>query len=266
MIKNVACEFDCTQKSCNFVGNIYFCEMFSLLFYIFLVVICTIFLVLSFVAWILFTPFDPARRIVHGLSRVLVRIFFLVPPFWRQRIEGLENIDSNKRYVMVINHNSMLDIPALYNVPLNFRWVSKREVFQIPFFGQFLMLHGDIAIERGNPAAAMKLVMERGVKWLSRGVSVSIFPEGTRSKTGEIGRFKSGGFRLAQEAGVEILPVVVNGTRRLLKSNGLLNPGHKIIIKVLPPVSRERVANTDMKQLMDEVRDEMVETLQQIRA
>ena len=86
---------------------------------------------------------------MHELSRILVRIFFFLPPFWRQRVIGRELIDRKKRYVIVINHNTVIDIPALYYIPLNFRWVSKREVFKTPFFGQFLLLHGDICIDRG---------------------------------------------------------------------------------------------------------------------
>ncbi|MFI3292409.1 MAG: lysophospholipid acyltransferase family protein [Rikenellaceae bacterium] len=239
----------------------------SVLGYLFLTVLCSVFLIISAVAFVVCYPFDPKRWVVHNLSRAMSYIFFFVFRWmWQYEISGLENIDPKGRYVIMMNHNAMMDVPMLYFTSLDFRWVSKRQVFSIPFFGQFLVLHGDIAIERGNPAAAMKLVMERGLKWIGRGVSVSIFPEGTRSKTGEIGRFKSGGFRLAQEAGVEILPVVVDGTKTLLKSNGLLNPGRKIIIKVLPAVSAQRVAQTDVKVLMDEVHQDMVDGLAQIRA
>ncbi|MFI3282004.1 MAG: lysophospholipid acyltransferase family protein [Rikenellaceae bacterium] len=237
----------------------------SIIGYLFLTVMCAVFLIISAVAFVVCYPFDPKRWVVHNLSRAMCYIFFFFFRWmWRYEISGLENIDPKGRYVIMMNHNAMMDVPMLYFTSMDFRWVSKRQVFSIPFFGQFLVLHGDIAIERGNPAAAMKLVMERGLKWIGRGVSVSIFPEGTRSKTGEIGRFKSGGFRLAHEAGVAILPVVVSGTRHLLNKNGTLNVGRKIVIKVLPPVSAERVTQSDMKELMEEVRTDMIETLTQI--
>lgn len=263
------------QKFCSFVISIYLCKMLSLLFYIYLVFICTIFLVLSFVAWILFTPFDPARRIIHGLSRVLVKLFFMAPPYWRQRIEGLESIDPSKRYVVVINHNSMLDIPVLYNLPLNFRWVSKREVFQIPFFGQFLLLHGDIAISRGSGAAAMAQVVQEGCEWIDRGASIAIFPEGTRSKDGEIGRFKVGAFNLAKAAGCEILPVVIDGTREILDAKGRFNWRSVITLRVLPPVSLESeesevAAERDLamarnRAVIAGVREDMIAALGDIR-
>ncbi|MFR9620514.1 MAG: lysophospholipid acyltransferase family protein [Rikenellaceae bacterium] len=216
---------------------------------------------LSFVALVLCAPFDPARRVVHSFSRVLVRIFFAVPPFWRQRVEGLENIDPKRSYVVVINHNSMLDIPVLYKLPLNFRWVSKREVFNIPIFGQFLLLHGDIAIQRGNGAEAMAQVLREGRGWLDRGASVAIFPEGTRSKSGGIGRFKAGAFNLARESGCEILPVVMWGTRDMLDSRGRFNWRSDIVLRVLPAVQCSGDTVGDMKV----VRESMVEALSQIR-
>ena len=142
--------------------------MLSVLFYLFLFVICTFFLVLSAVALLLTWPFDKSRRIVHELSRILVRIFYAVPPLWKFRVTGREYIDRRKPYVIVVNHQAGLDIPTLYFVPLNFRWVSKREVFKVPFFGQFLLLHGDICINRGHATAAMEKVIRDGKLWLSR--------------------------------------------------------------------------------------------------
>ncbi len=238
----------------------------SVVGYLFLLVICSLSLVISAVALVVCYPFDPKRRVVHNITRSMVYIFFfLFRWMWQYELSGEENVDPHKKYVILLNHNAMMDVPMLYLLPLDFRWVSKRQVFMIPFFGQLLVLHGDIPIERGNPAKAMKLVMQRGLRWLGRGVSISIFPEGTRSKTGEIGRFKSGAFRLAREAQVEILPVVLDGTGKLLSKNGMLSPTGVIKIKALPPVSVERVVNSDIKELMDEVRTSMVDALAELR-
>ena len=123
--------------------------MLSALYYLLLVLLCTLFMILSALALVVCYPFDRGRRTVHELSRILVRIFFFLPPFWRQRVIGRELIDRKKRYVIVINHNTVIDIPALYYIPLNFRWVSKREVFKTPFFGQFLLLHRPRPRRRG---------------------------------------------------------------------------------------------------------------------
>ena len=124
--------------------------MISAVYYIFLVLLCTFFMILSALALVVCYPFDKGRRVVHELSRILVRTFFAIPPRWRQRVEGLEHVDRKKSYVIVLNHNTVIDIPTLYYIPLNFRWVSKREVFKTPFFGQYLILHGDICINRGR--------------------------------------------------------------------------------------------------------------------
>ena len=121
------------------------------------------------------------------------------------------------------------------------------------------MLHGDICIDRGRAAEALEQMVRKG------GASVAIFPEGTRSKDGEIHRFKAGAFTLAREAGVEILPVVLDGTRTLIRKNLLFNWGNRITIRVLPPIPAERVAATEPHELMTEVHDAMCAALADIR-
>lgn len=191
--------------------------------------------------------------------------FWYGVPTWRRKIEGLENIDKKKSYVIVINHNSMVDILALYFLPLNFRWVSKREVFRIPYVGQLLTIHGDIAIDRSKGADSMRKVTEDGKMWIGRGASIAMFPEGTRSKSGEMGRFKQGAFALAKEAGVEILPVVMHGTRTVLNKFYLVNWRNVLKVSVLPPISAEEVAATPMPELMEKTRTMMCEKYNQLR-
>lgn len=239
--------------------------MFTLLFAIYTFVICTVMLLLSVVAFVLTVPFDKQRKVVHELSRALVYMFVMVPPMWRRRVEGLEHIEKDKPYVIVINHQSMVDIMMLYLVPMTFRWVSKREAYRIPFIGRFLLLHGDITIDRKQGSKAMRKVMEKGQMWLGRGVSVSMFPEGTRSKDGEIHRFKAGAFALAKEAGVGILPVVMDGSTTMFKPSMMVNWRNEFVIRVLPPVTAEEVAQTDQSELMEQVRERMVDALAEIR-
>ncbi len=229
--------------------------MFSALFYVYSILLCTVFLLVSGVAWVVTVPFDKGRRVVHELSRALTMLFFATPPRWRATVKGLEHVDRNKAYVIVMNHRAMLDIGALYYVPLNFRWVSKREIYKMPFFGQFLWLHGDICIDRNKPREAAEQLLTDGQKWLGRGVSVAIFPEGTRSKTDKLGRFKRGAFDLAEMAGVEVLPVVVRGSDRILKPGGGVNWRSRVRVEVLKPRR-----NPDMEQLreaMQEVYDKL---------
>lgn len=240
--------------------------MLSLLFDIWILLELTFFFILSALALVVCFPFDKPRRVIHGLSRAICMCFWKVPPMWKQKVVGLENIDKSKSYVIVINHNSMADIISLYFLPLNFRWVSKREVFRMPYIGQLLYIHGDIAIDRGRGAESMRKVIDDGKLWISRGVSIAMFPEGTRSKNGEIHRFKQGAFALAKEAGVEILPVVMDGTTRIFRPKSIFfNWRHRLTVKVLPPISAERVAATDVADMAVEVQEMMTEALAEIR-
>ena len=239
--------------------------MLTLIYAIYTFIICTVMLIISAVAFVVMLPFDKKRKVVHELSRALVYMFVMLPPTWKRRVEGLEHIEKDKPYVVVINHQSIFDVMMLYFVPMTFRWVSKREVYRIPFFGQFLMLHGDIAIDRKQGSKAMRKVMEQGKMWLDRGVSVAIFPEGTRSKDGEIHRFKAGACALAKEAGVGILPVVMDGSTTLFTSKKFVNWRNEFIIKVLPAISAEQVAATDQAELMEQTQATMIEVLAELR-
>lgn len=220
-------------------------------------------LVISAITLVLMCPFDPARRCVHEQSRLLTKMFFCLPK-WRKIVRGVEKIDRKQPYVITINHTSMVDIPLLYRIPLNFRWVSKREVFRIPFFGQFLVLHGDICIDRSS-SSAMSKVTSKGKMWLGRGASVAIFPEGTRSKDGDIHRFKSGAFTLAKEAGVPILPIVMHGSDTLFDNGWRLPWRHTFRIDVLDPVPANVVAEMELKELSDMVREKMVAAKEELK-
>ncbi|MBR4854242.1 MAG: 1-acyl-sn-glycerol-3-phosphate acyltransferase [Alistipes sp.] len=239
--------------------------MLSILYYIFTLLQVAFWFVISIIVLGVTYPFDKSRRWVHECSRYICKWLFGIPPRMKRTIDGLENIDQNKPYVMVMNHNSGIDIFAAYKIPLNFRWVSKREVFRVPFMGPLLTIHGDIPIERGNPSEAMAKVLSLGKLWLSRGASVAIFPEGTRSKTGEINRFKMGAFNLAKEANVEILPIVMTGTNKMFRKGWLVNWTNHVAIRVMKPISVEEIAATDVKEMAQKVREQMVDELAKLR-
>lgn len=240
--------------------------MLSALYYIFTLLQVTFWFIISIIVLAVTYPFDKSRRWVHECSRCICSILYGVPFLMRRTIDGVENIDTKKSYVMVMNHNSGFDIFAAYKIPLNFRWVSKREVFRVPFMGPLLTIHGDIPIERGSASKAMAKVLRLGKLWLSRGASVAIFPEGTRSKTGEMNRFKMGAFNLAKEAGVEILPIVMTGTNEYLRKNFMVNWRNRVGIRVLPPIPVEQIEATDVKELSQLTYERMVEALAQLRA
>ena len=238
--------------------------MLSLLYYIAVVVIALVLYVASFIALVVCYPFDRKRFVVHRLSKWITDTVFGLS-FIRREVIGAENIDPNAAYVMVLNHNSMADIISIYNLPLVFKWVSKKEVYRLPIIGRLLYAHGDIVINRASTKEAMQLVHNKGMEWLKKGASVSIFPEGTRSKDRQIHNFKAGAFLLAKDAGVPILPIVLDGTDKMMRKGMFMNWGNKVTIKVLPPISAKEVEERSVKEVMAEVREKMVETLAQIR-
>lgn len=240
--------------------------MLSLLYYIVVLVVALVLYVASFVALVVCYPFDRKRVVVHTISKWITDVIFGLSPCMKRVVVGAENIDPNKAYVMVLNHNSMADIITIYNLPLVFKWVSKKEVYRIPIVGRLLFAHGDIVINRASTKEAMQLVHNKGMEWLKKGASVSIFPEGTRSKDGEIHNFKAGAFLLAKDAGVPILPIVLDGTNRMMRKGLFMNWSNKITIKILPEVSVEEIAERPIKEIIAEVHDNMVDALTEIRS
>jgi 1-acyl-sn-glycerol-3-phosphate acyltransferase len=240
--------------------------MLSIIYYIVVAAAWLVLYLLSFVALVVCYPFDKKRAVVHKISEWLTAVVFIFAPLARRKVVGVENIDPKKAYVIVLNHQSMVDILSIYNLPLVFKWVSKKEVYRIPLVGRLLFMHGDIVINRASAKEAMQLVHTRGMKWLKKGASVAIFPEGTRSKDGEIHNFKAGAFILAKDAGVPILPIVLDGTNSLVRKGWMINWRNVITIKVLPPIPAEEVQNRDIKDVMAQVRTDMVEALAEVRA
>ena len=240
--------------------------MLSIIYYIVVATCWLVLYVASFIALVVCYPFDKKRVVVHKLSEWLTDIVFVFAPGMRRDVIGMENIDPKQAYVIVLNHQSMVDILSIYNLTLVFKWVSKKEVYRIPLVGRLLLMHGDIVINRASAKEAMQLVHSKGKEWLKKGASVSIFPEGTRSKDGEIHNFKAGAFILAKDAGVPILPIVLDGTNTLIRKGWMINWRNRITIKVLPPISAEEVQNRDIKDVMAQVKEDMVNTLAQIRA
>ena len=239
--------------------------MLSLLYYLVVIAVALVLYVASFIALVVCYPFDRKRVVVHTLSKWITDTIFGLPPFMKREVIGIENIDPKKAYVMTLNHNSMADIITIYNLPLVFKWVSKKEVYRIPIVGRLLYAHGDLVINRASAKEALQLVHERGKEWLAKGASVAIFPEGTRSKDGEIHNFKAGAFLLAKDAGAPILPIVLNNTNKMIRKGWLMNWRNHITIKILPPISAEEVAERSVKEVMADVHSSMTEALAGIR-
>lgn len=135
--------------------------------------------------------------------------------FWllgiRVTVDGLENIQPGQSYIFVSNHQSMLDVWAIYGwLPVIFKWMMKKELEKVPFIGFGCKAAGHIFVDRSNPRAAVRS-MKAVEQALTGGVCTVIFPEGTRSKTGKMGPFKRGAFMIAQHVNLPVIPISLSG-------------------------------------------------------
>jgi 1-acyl-sn-glycerol-3-phosphate acyltransferase len=132
-------------------------------------------------------------------------------------VEGLEHVHPGETTIYCVNHQSAMDIPVLFvNLPVQFRFVAKRSLFKLPFMGWHMRRSGHIPVDRDRPQQAMKS-MKKVAQEIREGKSVMLFPEGHRSRNGELLPFKAGSFYIAILAGVPIVPITVNGTSYVLK-------------------------------------------------
>jgi 1-acyl-sn-glycerol-3-phosphate acyltransferase len=192
--------------------------------------------------WALSLPFDPRLRALHAFTCFWASLYTWTNPAWRVRIEGREKIRRDEAYVMVANHQSLLDILVLFRLFVHFKWVSKIENFRIPLIGWNMRLNRYIPLRRGERASVVQM-LTRCRETLAAGSSLMIFPEGTRSPDGRLRAFKTGAFELAKASGRPILPIVVEGTADALPKRGFVLRGrHRIRVSVLdeiPPESFE---------------------------
>lgn len=183
----------------------------------------------------------------------------------RVSVQGLEHIDPSATYVYMANHQSMFDILALLGyLPVQFRWLAKIELFQIPVFGYSMARVGYIGIDRSNRKSAYKSLQEAAEK-IAQGVSVMVFPEGTRSTDGQIKPFKGGGFHLAVRSGQPIVPVVIFGSHYVMPKGRLRIRRGQIILSINSPIETTHYNKNGKKVLMESVRSTMKRDLERIK-
>lgn len=186
-------------------------------------------------------------KIFHNCSSVCLKMCGV-----RCKTEGLENITPDETYLVVANHQSLADIPIIgANLPINLRVLAKKELFAIPIFGQTMWLYDFVAIDRKNRRSAVKSLEIAGKKM--KYCSYLVFPEGTRSRDGHVGKFKSGALILT-EKGCKILPVAIIGADKILKAGDFDVRSGEVRIKIFPP--------TQIGE--NETRQELAERLQEL--
>ncbi|AKT40016.1 lysophospholipid acyltransferase family protein [Chondromyces crocatus] len=170
-------------------------------------------------------------------------------------VRGREHAESAGPLLVMSNHQSLYDIPALYcSVPGRLRMVAKQELFRVPLWGPAMRAAGFIEVDRQNREQAVAS-LRASVSHLKNGTCIWIAPEGTRSKDGRLGRFKSGGFRMALETGTPILPVAIDGTRHVLPAKGfVVQRKQRVVVTLLPQVDPTVYGVERRKELMRDVR------------
>ncbi len=206
--------------------------------------------------WLLRPWLDPERRLLHRIASRWGGMLVGMLPGRRVEVIGKEHLPGRKPAILMANHQSYVDVPLLFDLPLQFRWVADEALFRIPFLGWGMRMAGYVPVRRGD-ARSGRRALEQARRWLGKGISVFVFPEGTRSHTGLLGRFQSGGFRLSVETGTPIVPVVVCGTRQLLPRGGwVFRPGRPLRVQILPPITPGPPPRS-LRRLLSRVRGEM---------
>jgi len=216
---------------------------------------------IALVVWLATRPFDRRGVVLHAFTSRWAWLYTLLNPAWRVRVDGREKFRPDQTYVVVANHQSLLDILVLFRLFRHFRWVSKIENFSIPIVGWIMRMNRYIELERGR-AESVRRMLRACERALAEGNSLLIFPEGTRSETGALRPFKTGAFELARNARCPILPVVVHGTARALPKHGIVLQGrHAIRIEVLDEVPPDEFKEMSSAELAENVRERIAAAL-----
>lgn len=211
------------------------------------------------VLWLVLLPLDPDRRVLHAYVCRWCFLYLRSWPGWRARVEGRELLPRGA-CVLVANHQSMADIFAAMGLFHPFKFVSKASLFRIPLLGWMMSLLRYVRVERGRPQS-MREMLEVCRAWLGRDMPVLLFPEGTYGEGGRLLPFRRGAFRLALEARVPVVPVVLRGTTELVEGDGpWMSPRARVSVRVLPPVHPEDFGG-DEGVLADRVRSLFLQAL-----
>lgn len=202
--------------------------------------------------------FDASGRKQHWCAQVWCRMIARTVGA-KVRAHGLENIRPGVSYVFLSTHQSYMDIPAMLGyLPAQLRIAAKKVLFHIPFMGWHLARAGHIPIDRSSTENAVTS-MQRAAHYIRGGICAFIFPEGTRSRDGALHSFKKGGFKLAIQANVPVIPVTIIGSRRVLPCDSIIFRPGPIDMYVDAPIPTDGLTNADIESLMRAVRSAMAQ-------
>ena len=209
--------------------------------------------------WVLTFWWDRRRVATHMMGTFWAWHYQSLIPFWRLHLEGRKKIPWKRPVVMVANHRSLVDILALYKIRRPFKWTSKDENFKLPFIGMVLSLTNSIRIKRESLRSGAQFLSQAETE-ITKGSSVMLFPEGTRSKTKEMRPFKEGAFLLAKKMKCGVIPIVHTGSEKTFdRGSWVLKGKAPIYIRILDEIPVEKVEKLEVKELMMLVREQMEE-------
>lgn len=206
--------------------------------------------VVLFIPMTLAAIFSVTGNLAFNISKLWAWTILIVTGV-KVHITGREKIKKDTQYVIISNHQSQYDILALVtSLKIQFRWVIKKELLYVPLFGWALYAAKNVFIDRGNREKAIASI-NKAVNRLPKGVSLLVFAEGTRSKDGTLQKFKKGGFTIAIERKMPILPVVVKGSRAILPKSSLIFHSGSIEVVVCDPIPTDHYTHEEIDELID---------------
>ncbi len=209
-------------------------------------------------------PFSRNGRLGHRCAQIWGRIALLANGV-KVNVEGLEKIKGEGPFIFMSNHQGSYDIFVLLgHLPFHFKWLAKKELFSIPFFGWAMGAAGYISIDRQGTRAAKAESMNQAAKRIREGMSVVIFPEGSRSHDGSIQPFKKGGFLLAMKANVPIIPISIAGSREIMAKDRLTASSGEIRIKIGDPIETASYSVKDRNALIEKTRERILKNYESI--
>ena len=213
--------------------------------------------------FILTALFDRKRKLTHYNSSIWCYFALALSPLWRVDLQGKENLDRTKPHVVIMNHQSLIDVLITFRLFYPFKMIGKKALAFVPIVGWNLFLSGHLFVDRKNMKSQFRAIRKLE-SLIADGESIFVYPEGTRTKDGDIGEFKKGAFRSATSTGTSVIPVVIDGPFQILPKKGfILSKKQNIIIRVLPAIPVEK--GEDPGQLALKCHEVMSGELEKIR-
>ena len=209
---------------------------------------------------ILFSLIGLGRTVGYYCPMLWARAFCLLS--WvRVTVSGRDNIDKRTSYVFVANHQGSYDIFAVYGfLGHQFRWMMKKALENIPLVGYSCRVSGHIYVDKSSPAA-IRRTMQEARQRLQGGISVVVFPEGSRERAGRLTPFKRGAYMLATELGLPVVPITIDGAYAVMPRDAKLpRPGH-IRLTIHKPIFADENGNHDLPALMEQSREAIASAL-----